>query len=117
MSDLALCILDILPNGSFSDNEGIVFYPGPHYLVTFQVYSPQVVCLMRRGEKLLEMRHSLEDRDMHHGTGAAATASLVVHRFQDFIEEENRKVRVSIKELKQWQVRLDHLLDVLGGEE
>ena len=111
VSEIVSGIHDQLPKEAFWEGNKVI-YPGPYYVATFSVELRNVTCSIQTGEKFLTavFRYKQED-------GVEFAVSEALDGFRTLIAEKLRYTAELIKDIKSWQVRLDHLLGVLGGEE
>ena len=111
MSKVAEEILDLLPDGAFLVDEKSIFYPGPHYLLTIICFDELVSLCLRRGEKFLKQDHVIGGID-----NPEEIANIVLDKYGDLLRETSAEMDAIVKGVKQWQVRLNHLSSVLGGD-
>ena len=118
VSEIVSGIHDQLPREAFWEGKWVI-YPGPYYVAKFSVDRGKVTCSIRTGDKFLraEFAYSQED-DVESVVSEALDGfrTLIAEKIR-YTAERIKDIKELIKVIKPWQVRLDHLLDVLGGEE
>ena len=111
VSEIVSGIHDQLPKEAFWEGKWVI-YPGPYYVAKFSVDRGKVTCSIRTGDKFLRAEFAYSQ-----GDGVEFAVNEALNGFRSLIAEKLRYTAELIKDIKSWQVRLDHLLGVLGGEE